>query len=257
MQMFSRIRKRVTYANVALTAALVFAMSGGAFAAGKYLITSTKQISPKVLKSLKGASGKNGANGANGAAGPAGPAGPAGATGPQGPKGETGAAGTNGTNGETGKEGKQGTPGTTGYVKELPSKATETGVWSISATGENEANTAISFTIPLAAPLGKPEEHKGVHYVGQEGNGTTCPGNLAEPAAQPGNLCVYQGSVSDVEEETLPSGETIAAARVENPTTFEGIVSGGSAKSGALLHLKAKSKTEDTSASGTWAVTAE
>lgn len=31
--MFSRIRKRMTYANVVATIALVFAMSGGAYAA--------------------------------------------------------------------------------------------------------------------------------------------------------------------------------------------------------------------------------
>ena len=47
--MFSRIRKRLTYANVAMTMALVFAMSGGAYAAKKYVITSTKQIKPSVL----------------------------------------------------------------------------------------------------------------------------------------------------------------------------------------------------------------
>lgn len=48
--MFSRIRNRMIYANVAMTVALVFAMSGGAYAASRYMITSTKQISPKVLK---------------------------------------------------------------------------------------------------------------------------------------------------------------------------------------------------------------
>ena len=52
--MFSKIRKRFSYTNVVLTIALVFAMSGGAYAAKKYLITSTSQISPKVLKSLQG-----------------------------------------------------------------------------------------------------------------------------------------------------------------------------------------------------------
>ena len=46
--MFSRLRKRFTYANVAMTLALVFAMSGGAYAAFTSLITSTKQISPSV-----------------------------------------------------------------------------------------------------------------------------------------------------------------------------------------------------------------
>ncbi|MGH2879601.1 MAG: hypothetical protein ACRDK4_08360, partial [Solirubrobacteraceae bacterium] len=55
-----------------MTLALVFAMTGGAYAAKKYLITNTKQISPKVLKQLKGAKGP---------AGPAGPEGKAGAPG--------------------------------------------------------------------------------------------------------------------------------------------------------------------------------
>jgi hypothetical protein len=94
--MFSRIRKHLTYANVAMTLALVFAMSGGAYAASKYVITSTKQISPKVLKSFKGVNDKTGAKGA------AGPAGAAGATGPTGPAGKDGANGANGAKGEKG-----------------------------------------------------------------------------------------------------------------------------------------------------------
>jgi hypothetical protein len=44
--MFSRIRKHFTYTNVAMTDVLVSVMSGGAYAASKYVITSTKQISP-------------------------------------------------------------------------------------------------------------------------------------------------------------------------------------------------------------------
>lgn len=46
---FVRMRGRLTYANVVASLALVFAMSGGVYAASKYVITSTKQISPKVL----------------------------------------------------------------------------------------------------------------------------------------------------------------------------------------------------------------
>ena len=74
--MLSALRKRLhlTPGTVIATLALVFAMTGGAYAAGKYVITSTKQISPKVLKSLKGATGKAGATGATGATGPAGSA---------------------------------------------------------------------------------------------------------------------------------------------------------------------------------------
>jgi hypothetical protein len=84
------LRKRITYANVAATLALVFAMSGGAWAAKHYLVTSTKQIKPSVLKALKG---KAGPKGATGAAGPAGPAGPAGAAGAPGLKGLQGPPG--------------------------------------------------------------------------------------------------------------------------------------------------------------------
>ena len=70
--MFSSIRRRVTYANVAATIALFLSLGGSALAAKHYLITSTKQISPKVLHKLKGKPGKAGPVGATGAAGPAG-----------------------------------------------------------------------------------------------------------------------------------------------------------------------------------------
>ena len=86
--MFSAIQRRFTYANVVATLALVFAMSGGALAAKHYLVNSTKQINPKVLKKLRGQRGGRGATGATGAAGAAGSAGkegPAGREGPQGP----------------------------------------------------------------------------------------------------------------------------------------------------------------------------
>ena len=62
--MFSVIRRRATYANVAMTLALVFAMTGGAYAAKKWVITSTKQIKPSVLKQLTGKAGPGGPPGA-------------------------------------------------------------------------------------------------------------------------------------------------------------------------------------------------
>jgi Collagen triple helix repeat (20 copies) len=90
------MRRNISYANVAATLALVFSMSGGALAASRYLINSTKQINPKVMKALKGNAGAGG------------PQGPAGLAGPQ------GAAGTQGKEGQSGKEGASGKAGTNG-----------------------------------------------------------------------------------------------------------------------------------------------
>jgi Collagen triple helix repeat (20 copies) len=208
--MFSGIRKRLTYANIVMTLALVFAISGGAYAAGKYLINSTKQINPKVLKALKGKSGANGVNGTNGANGK---------DGAQGPGGQNGVAGANGANGENGvsvasktlakgdancKEGGSefiaveskksyacnGSSPTGGGT--LPKGSSEKGRWAaVSTTGL--ATEGVSFDIPLAsAPA--------VHYINAsqkeltatgEQTSTVCTGSVVNPTAPEGTLCVY------------------------------------------------------------------
>jgi hypothetical protein len=187
----------MTYANVAVTVALVFAMSGGAYAAGRFAITSTKQISPKVLKQLQGKVGQNGAPGAAGAQGPVGPGGPqgpGGAQGPEGPTGKEGPAGKNGTNG------KEGSPWTADG--DLPSGQSLTGVWALSTFIKNGTlhKTAVSFALPLSqAPTahyinGNKEELT----VSGTATPTACLGSVAEPTATPGNLCVYQSDEEGV-----------------------------------------------------------
>ena len=66
------IARHLTYANVVATLALIFALSGSAMAARHYLVTSTKQIKPSVLKKLHGAKGARGPAGASGLQGAAG-----------------------------------------------------------------------------------------------------------------------------------------------------------------------------------------
>jgi hypothetical protein len=140
-----RIRTRLSYANVVATLALLFAMSGGALAASHYLVNSTKQINPKVLKKLRGARGPRGATGATG---PTGHTGAQGAKGVTGPKGSDGAKGDRGERGETGN---QGVPGLSA-LSDLPSGETESGTWGLGSVGGKPGETletSASFPIPL------------------------------------------------------------------------------------------------------------
>ncbi len=84
--------RHLSYANVVATFALVFAMSGGALAANHYLLNSSKQVSPSLLKKLKGKTGAIGIPGKVGATGSAGAAGPQGPAGKEGPAGAAGTA---------------------------------------------------------------------------------------------------------------------------------------------------------------------
>jgi len=138
-----KLRPKFTYANVAATLALVFSMSGGALAAGHYLINSKKQINPRVLKALQGAKGPKGATGAAGAGGPTGAAGATGVTGLEGKrgseglKGHEGLAGEPGDTGPTGTTGPQGATGPTGVTGEKGSEGTAGGEGKQGPTGEH------------------------------------------------------------------------------------------------------------------------
>ncbi len=96
--------KKLTIA-VAL-ALVVAAASGSAFAAHKYLVTSSSQIKPGTisLANLSPAARKALLSSTNGARGLQGPQGPAGVTGAQGPAGPQGAAGPAGGPGVSGYE---------------------------------------------------------------------------------------------------------------------------------------------------------
>jgi hypothetical protein len=251
--MFSAIRRRLhlTPSTVIASLALVFAMSGGAYAASKYVITSTKQISPKVLKSLTGKAGANGAPGATGpagATGPGGPQGPAGATGPQGP------AGTAGATGEKGAEGKKGAAGTNGAIhpgETLPSGASETGTWGLTGlarkTFPTEVQIPFSFTVPLAANLPEGKVHIFEGTTPPAGcTGTVIGTTLTKLGAEPGNMCIY-----------LQFGEGMKAGQL-TAQDLETKETGAAGVTGTILTNNGSEGDlpEEASAKGLWVVTA-
>jgi hypothetical protein len=168
------LRQHLSYANVAATLALVFAMGGSAIAANHYLINSTKQINPKVLKKLRGKAGHRGPSGAPGAKGAAGSAGGAGAQGPRGPEGPAGlsALGT------------------------LPSGATESGGYA-AAGNVNKSGATLLTSVSFAMALRETIPAGNVVYTSATEPVTHCSGVRH---ADPGFLCIYSFARSPVTE---------------------------------------------------------
>src|SRR5680860_1011394 len=188
----------------------------------------------------------------------AGPAGPVGAAGAKGAVGAAGAAGV-GTQGDPGDNGKSvtgdpiaaddvcgtetgvkytldgtdtnvcnGAPWTAGGT--LPEGETLTGAWMINTITGQSPQAALSFALPLAAPLD--EEH--VHYVTEPT--AECPGDATAPAAEPGELCVFEGGIFD-------NGGTLSPL-ITDPTTSLAGPSVGAATSGAILFTSPESAFE-------------
>ncbi len=257
--MSSRLRDRLgTPAMIVAIVALVFALMGAAYAASGALTGKQKKEVEKIAKKYAGKPG------APGAQGPAGANGKDGANGTNGTNGTPGAPGANGKsikvtdaspvqceelggvivekegepisakevcNGEPGEEGSPWTAGGT-----LPLGSSETGTWTLDANETGTAFVPISFPIELPHEIAEGEGL--VHFVPEEGEGT-CTGNLLHPSAPPGELCIYQGSLSGATFENIDS---------PGPSSV-----GAAGRIGALLMFK--SITGVAHGNGTWAVT--
>jgi hypothetical protein len=180
--------RHFSYANVAATLALVLSMGGVSVAATHYLIHSTHQISPKVLRALKGRSGSRGA------------------LGPEGPQGQLGPQGQRGVEGRTGPEGVS-------SLSTLPSGRSESGVYGLRPDGgEAVANGTMGESVTFALALEKDIPEERVVYNDVATTSTHCagPGHAAT-----GYLCLYSSAhngvatpavIVDPEVATLSAG---------------------------------------------------
>jgi hypothetical protein len=185
--MFSRIHEKLGTAGFVISiVALIAALTGGAYAAAGLSPQVKKQITKESKKFSKQFSKQFAVAGPQGAKGDTGAAGAKGDTGAQGGKGDPGAPGS------PGGPGPEGSPWTAGGV--LPEGETETGAWGFGIVSNSEIQTVpVSFNIPLeTAPV--------IHVIQENGKEKTgggeidqpaCPGEVAEPAADPGTLCLY------------------------------------------------------------------
>ncbi len=242
------MRRRITYANVAATLALVLAMSGGALAASHYLINSTGQINPNVLKQLKGARGPRGAQGPRGtpqinsihqinphvlkqlrgARGPRGVPGPNGVVGPQGVQGLPGHQGSKGQQGERGPS----------ALTVASGGETESGDFALSvpeAEGGATYSTGVTFEVPLPAGASN------VFFLAPGAHEGSCPG--VGQAAR-GTLCLYENAAVNL-------GAPVASDPETDPP-----VSGESGRFGAVLSFPAAAPGA-LSVAGTYSVTAK
>ncbi len=157
----------------------------------------------------------------------------------------TSATGTTYTcDGEKGAKGATGSPWTAGGT--LPGGQTETGTYAYRPlpAGSYVVRVPISFPVPLAERI----PGSGAHFVTQaevaekkvpvECTVKGVEGTAAEPLAEPGNICIYEGEESEG-QFGLPK---------DPATGGEGV-----GRAGAILQFGAS---EGQRALGTWAVTA-
>jgi collagen triple helix repeat protein len=255
----SRFKRPEPFGKAGLTVAicaLVLAMVGGAYAAGKLSSGQKKEVE-KIAKKF---AGKPGATGPAGAAGPAGPAGAA---------GKNGAPGEAGEKGEKGEPGEPGEPGVIHPGETLPKGASETGAWLAPATASAAEQAVISFPIPLAktaaenttavyfnrnprqcSALSEPEkkECEEENQKEQEARENDCGATASseEPQAKEGFLCVFtgnslsNGTVNGTPLFLLPGASNIAF---------------GVGTTGTFLSIT--SNAPEQRFTGTWAVTAK
>jgi hypothetical protein len=172
--MLERLRRTLTFANVTSVIALVFAMGGGAYAVTSNSVAGGVIYAcyQKKTGSLRVVFGKQKCKKSEKAI----------AWNRKGPEGMTGATGA------PGQQGPSGAPGP--FVNTLPSGQTIRGSYDVggrSTAAGTVLESEITFPFPLsAAPT--------VNYIPVGGpTPAGCSGDVTNPGAAPGNLCIFAG----------------------------------------------------------------
>lgn len=144
---FKRFKERLSNNSPGLTVAvvaLVFALAGGAFAAGGGLTAKQKKQVKAIAKAEAGkVPGVPGPPGAVGPAGPVGPAGAAGSIGPQGPAGPDGADGIDGEDGTDGTNGTNGQDAGFNYLFSTDTAETDPGASKLKLNNATPASATV------------------------------------------------------------------------------------------------------------------
>lgn len=250
--MSKNMGKHFNAGTVIAVLALVFAMAGGAYAAGGGLSGKQKKEVKGIAKheakkfAKQGQQGPAGPAGAAGLPGPRGAQGVPGAPGAKGDNGAVGATGTTGPSGAAGERGPQGPAGPACPEEEacyLPPESTETGSWGGVVPGGQEGLFPISFNLPLETEA--PE----AVFVGtspaaiEEGEEEGCPGlERGIPTAEPGKACVYASVLNGTATfQTFVEPSSSALAE-------------GAGQSGVMVSIG--NGAAESFAFGSWAVTA-
>jgi hypothetical protein len=204
--MRSLLTKHLSYANVAATLALVMSTSGVALAAHHYLINSSKQINPSVLRKLHGKPGKAG------------------------PTGASGAAGKEGGEGSPGKQGAQG-PGASELVVNAAATTSPSFARLGSVSGitfedeckENAGTHEVTLKVQYTSTVSIERLYSQVGYVNNGPTFTELERNVAEPTASPQLWVQFSAQASHGSSETF-EGNLLAPKLIDSESIF---VAGG------------------------------
>jgi hypothetical protein len=229
--MFKALRRHANPATLIALVALVFAMSGGAYA-----ITSkggggpSASIAAKQKGKKTTSSGKPGPRGPKGEAGPAGKEGAAGKEGPAGKEGKPGEPGKNGEPGKAGEPGKNGEPGKAG--ESVAMSQVPTGVATCEEQGGEKLTQASGSATICNGEPGPP---------GKEGSPWTDKSVLPAGATETGTWSFYYSPAKAEEVRYVPISFPIQLAKPleGNPLDPNGCPNGSS----CFIHIVAPETT--------------